>query len=139
LDLLHLRVAFADHPVAAGAFGCVEASVGALDQRCHRFAGAQRRHPDRYRDSSEMLSGGALHQFLGHHRAANVIGHGDCRAQDCLREDDGELLSAVARGDVLAFDVLLHGDSHKAQHLVSGEMAVAVVEVLEMVDVDHQK
>ena len=39
-----------------------------------------------------------------------------------------EFLAAVARGDVLALDVLLHRQRHEAQHLVAGEVAEIVVE-----------
>ena len=86
-----------------------------------------------------MLAGRALHQFLGHHRAADVVGDGERRAQHGVRQDDREFLAAVARGDVLALDVLLHRHGDEPQHLVAGEMAAGVVEILEMIDVGHHQ
>ena len=59
--------------------------------------------------------------------------------QDGIGQHDRELFSAVARRGVLAFDVLLDRHRHQPQHLVAGQMAVAVVESLEMIDVGHHQ
>ena len=75
------RVGLADHAVAAVALGGIEAGVGALDQRLRGVALAQRRDADRDRDAAEVLAGRALHQFLGHHGAADVVGDRERRAQ----------------------------------------------------------
>ena len=64
----------ADHLVAAVALGGVEACVGALDQGLRRVVRPQHRHADRDGDAAEDLAGRFLLQFLGHHRAADLIG-----------------------------------------------------------------
>jgi hypothetical protein len=55
-----------------------------------------------------------------------------------VRQRDGEFLAAVARGDILALDVLLHRYGDEAEHLIAGHMAVFVIERLEVIDVGHQ-
>ena len=55
-------------------------------------------------------------------------------------QDDGELLAAVARHDVdLAPQLPLQDVGDLAQHLVTGEVAVRVVEALEVVEVEHEE
>ena len=102
-----LRIGLAHHPVAAVPLGGIEAFVAALDQRLRVVVLLQGGDADRDGDAAEMLAGRALHQLLGHHRAADVVGHRDGGAQDRVGQDDGEFLAAVARGGVLALDVLL--------------------------------
>ncbi|HEX7436379.1 MAG TPA: hypothetical protein VF308_06725 [Caldimonas sp.] len=76
------------------------------------------------------------------------VGHG---TQAALRDDargleigagqqQGEFLAAIARDEfALALDGLADEARHRAQPFVAGGVAVAVVVVLEMVDVDHQQ
>src|SRR6185295_8125946 len=99
------------------------------------FALVQHCDADRDGDAAEMLASRALHQFLGHHGAPDVVGDRERGAQRGARKDDGEFLAAVACSDVLAFDVLLHREGDETQHLIAGEMAERVVERLEVVDV----
>jgi hypothetical protein len=66
----------------------------------------------------------------GHHRRPCGVGVG---------QDDGQLLAAIARHDVgAAHHALLHGPRHGLQADVTLRVAVAVVELLEMIDIDHQ-
>ena len=53
-------------------------------------------------------------------------------------EDDGEFFAAVAGGEVAAADALSKGAGDGAQNVVAGGVAEFVVEVAEMVDVDHE-
>ena len=54
-------------------------------------------------------------------------------------DEHGELLAAVARQHVLgAQGVVEHADD-RAQHVVADEVAVRVVELLEVVDVEHEQ
>ena len=53
-------------------------------------------------------------------------------------QDDHELLAAVARRRVLGADGGGDRPGDGAQHHVAGGVPVAVVEALEVVDVDHQ-
>ena len=76
-----------------------------------------RRHLDGRADLVGPLAGAARVQF----------GH-----------DHGELLAAVATGDVLAAHLGLDQPAHLGEQRVTGRMAVGVVEALEMVHVEHQ-
>ena len=72
-----------------------------------------------------------LHQFLGHHAAAHLIGDGDGRAQRRVGKRDDEFLAAVAGDDIPAFDVVLHRHGDETEHLVTCEVAEPVVELFE--------
>ena len=56
-----------------------------------------------------------------------------------LRQDDGELLAAVAREHLVAADALLDEARHLLEDVVAGEVAVDVVDLLEVVDVEHEE
>jgi hypothetical protein len=49
-----------------------------------------------------------------------------------LGQDDGELLAAVARHDVLAPDARLEHRGQLLEHVVAGQVAVGVVDLLEV-------
>ncbi len=51
----------------------------------------------------------------------------------------GELLAAVAREHLVAPDALLDDARDLLEHVVAGEVAVHVVDLLEVVDVEHQE
>ena len=55
-----------------------------------------------------------------------------------VEQDDRELLAAVARDDVVGAPAVLQDLRHAAQRVVAGQVAVAVVVALEVIDVDHQ-
>ena len=55
-----------------------------------------------------------------------------------LGEYDDELLAAVAREGVDLADLLLHPMGQLAQHRVAARVAVRVVDLLEVVEVEHQ-
>ena len=76
-----LRIGLADDAIAAVALGRIKAFVGALDQNLRRVARAQHRDADRNRHAAETLAARSLHQFLGHDRAADVVGDRDRRLQ----------------------------------------------------------
>src|SRR5438445_582768 len=83
--------------------------------------------------AAEVLAGRARHRFLAHDGAANLVGGGDRLAQRRTRQHDGEFFAAIARRDILALDVLLDRQGDEPEDLVAGQMAVGVVEALEMV------
>jgi hypothetical protein len=53
----------------------------------------------------------------------------------CVRD----LLAAVATGDIRGSHGLTDDGGHRSQAIVTDLMAVAVVEKLEMVDIEHQE
>jgi len=100
-------VSLANDAITPLALGCVEAVVGALDQRLRGVVGTQQRNADGNRHAAEPLAARSFHQFLGHDRAVVVVGDGDRRAQGRVGQRDDEF-PAVTDGDVMTFDVLLH-------------------------------
>jgi hypothetical protein len=72
----------------------------------------------------------ALHQLLGHHRAADMVGDGGRPTQHRIRQYHGEFLAAVARGDILALDLFLHRQWRRAAAPGRRSDGRSVVEVL---------
>jgi hypothetical protein len=66
--------------------------------RCRRYATAQGRWE---RHAAEPLAARSFHQFLGHDRAADVVGDGDRQAQGRVWQRDDEFLAAVTGCDVM--------------------------------------
>ena len=73
---------------------------------------------------------GAAAQPLGE---AQGVGRADHAAQD------GELLAAVAGEDVLVADRLEHEAGELGQHAVAAQVAVGVVDRLEVVEVEEEQ
>jgi len=90
------------------------------------------RHVDPVRDARRQGDHGALGP------AADPLGDdGGSRLVDG-RQHDRELLAAVARCDVAFAQARAEDAGEDAECLVAGRMPVSVVEVLEMIEVDHQ-
>jgi len=130
-------VAFADDPVAPGALGLVQAHVGGVQQVVGGGVGVLRQAGDPHADGHgdrppvvdrhrELLDAQA--QPLGHH-----AGDVDVRRA----HQQGELLAADTGQHVVLAQHLgeLAGDLDK--HLVAGLVAPGVVDLLEMVDIEH--
>ena len=122
-----------------GALGLVQRLVGALDQPGERLARMYWAHPidivmwprsSPFTFERIRLLGHGLADLLGQLARALQVG---------LRQDHGELLAAVARGQIAALDRLGQHLRHQTQHLIADLMAVGVVELLEMIDVGEQQ
>ena len=83
---------------------------------------------DRVTPSSVVASRPPRPKMVEQVVAADQVGVGQHQA---------ELLAAIAGDQVLVTGVGDHHRGHRAQHRVTGHVAVAVVEVLEVVEVDH--
>src|SRR5689334_15823355 len=70
---------------------------------------------------------------------ANALGERRGPGQISLRQNDGELLAAIAREDLVAANAALHHPRQLLQDEVAGQVAVDVVDFLEMVEVEHEK
>ncbi len=82
-------------------------------------------------------------------RAAAADGAGRRGRADPLRQnraaldrgvgqEDRELFAADARGDVTSFDAFANDLRDRAEHLVAEQVAVGVVQLLEVIDVGEQ-
>src|SRR5690606_5383578 len=62
-----------------------------------------------------------------------------CSPQICMRQKDGELVAAPAGENVRLADILPDHISQVLQHAVTYNMAVVVIDLLEVVDVKHDQ
>ena len=93
---------------------------------------------DADRDGDRELVALVLERLVGDEPADLLAER--ARAGDVgLGQDRGELLAAVAREQLLATDAAEQPARHLAQHVVAGEVAVLVVDRLEVIDVEHQQ
>ncbi len=96
-----------------------------MPRRCHR-------HP-----AQQRTAVGNLETLDG---VADLLGDRDDPAGGGVREQDDELFSTVARGEVAgASDRRANRTGAAPQALVAGRMAVRVVIGFEEVDVDHEQ
>src|SRR3546814_13122128 len=72
------------------------------------------------------------------HQAAHAVGNGDGDLGIDVRHHDDEFLAAVARHQVDVAHAPRYPLGQLDQHLVAALVAVAVVDALELVDVEHQ-
>ncbi len=72
-------------------------------------------------------------------REAKSVGDDRGAAEAGLRHHDNEFLAAQAADQIDAAYVAQRTLSQFAQHVVAGEVAVAVIDLLEMVDVEHHQ
>jgi len=115
------------------ALGGVQGPIGGADQRVgiaavvgqggHAEAG---RHPQLKVGEDDGLHGGPY--LLGHRPRLLLAG---------VRQQDEELLAAVAADEVALAQRRAQGRRHRGQDLVAAAVAVGVVDVLEVVQVEH--
>src|SRR6185295_10662841 len=73
------------------------------------------------------------------HLPPHAFGDGEGAGEVGLGEEDGELLAAVAGDDVGLADGLAEGGGQVAEHLVPHLVAVGLVDVLEVVEVEEEQ
>src|SRR5213593_883601 len=130
----------ADDPVFPGALGAQEVLVGSLEEgervvflgAVRRDTGADRQRLGRY--AVRLVSVGAVPD-LGEH----PLGHGARGVQVPFRDDDAELIAAVADHDVGLTAVALDEVGEMSEDAVTDAMAVVVVDHLEVVEVEHDQ
>ena len=70
---------------------------------------------------------------------AHALGDGLAERARAVRQDDRELLAADARDEVHRPHGVEQGPGDRTDHLVAGAVAVAVVDALEVVDVEREQ
>src|SRR5919106_3528386 len=128
-----------DDPVAALELGLVEGLVGGPQQLLGRGGvlgeagqadGDGQPHPPTVAVAAERLAVGGPAELLGHGQAALQVG---------LGQDEHELLAAVAGEGVDVADAAGDPAPELDQHLVAPLVAEAIVDQLEVVDVQHEQ
>ena len=97
---------------------------------------AQHGHADRDRHVDGLV---LEHEAARLDLLAQPVGERPRPLEVRLRQHDGELLAAVAREHLVATDARLDDARELLQHEVAGEVAVDVVDLLEVVDVEHDE
>jgi hypothetical protein len=113
--------------------GLVEGLVGSLEERGRVIVGAELGDPGREVEALEGPDGARADCEL--HAAVELFGIG----QVGLREDDRELVAAHAAGDVRAPNDRLQPLGDPGEDGVRGQVPDAVVDRLEVVDVEYDQ
>lgn len=72
-------------------------------------------------------------------RAAHTLGNGTPAVGAAVGQDHGKLLAAIAHDRVHRPHTVAQAGSDGLQYLVAGQMAMGIVDVLEVVDVEQQQ
>src|SRR4051794_11979735 len=135
---LAIELELGDDAVAAELLGQIERTVAAVDEISHRLAELELADADRHRDLRQDLAGGPPGELAVGDGASDPIGDGRAAFEIGLRHHGDQLLAAVARGKIVVADTFTQRFGHEAQHLIADAMAVIVVELLEVIDVDQE-
>src|SRR4051794_36605690 len=123
-----------DDAVAAGALGRVEALVGNLRERVHVARGPRGRHADAGREHDAR--GDAIPELVADRRE-QPLAAGDRRLGARLGHQQHELLATRADQDVLGPQLAEQQAAGPHQHLVADLVTEAVVDGLEVIEVEH--
>ena len=128
-------VSFVHRPlVAAVALGAVEHTVSGLQPRaqtCGRGVRARQTEADGGLQARRAVQAQRFHAFAD--ASCDLLG-GD---QIAAAQEHGELVATQAPGAVQGADAVADHAGDRAQHVVARGMPVAVVDGLEVIDVDH--
>jgi hypothetical protein len=114
--------------------GLVKRLIGGLYERFRVHAGRGLGQPRR-EGAAEHAFSGLL--FQGRETFAYVVDHADRGLDRRVHQDDGEFLAAVTADHVGAAQALLEQAGQIPDHPVAGGVSMAVVHLLEVVDIDH--
>ena len=129
-----------DHDaVTSGLLGAIERRVGLLDQLQGFCPWRWPRGSNTDADAHAELLAGAVHRDLLDVRL-DPLRHLERAVDLGVRQHDDELFASEAHEDVRgAGQHGAHGCRHLAQHLVADQVAMTIVDVLEVIDVDQQQ
>ena len=124
------------HLVSSRVFRTIKGAIGACEHRLRRIVIATTvRHTDTDRDGNGIRIDAVTGRF---DQRANSFGSAAGGFRFGFNQYDDELFAAESRGVVDVPDRLRKNGSHSLQHRIAGEMTVAVIDRLEVVDVQHQ-
>src|SRR5690606_23802756 len=133
------RAAVGVHPVAAATLGLVHRSIS-IRQKLAQGGGLGAGVVHRA-DADGDLQGRAVacEDFQFFHAEAQAFGNVVCVPFGCVGQEQREFLAAQASEQVVGTDECADGAREVLQDLVAGGMTVPVVQLLEVVDVQHQQ
>ncbi len=130
---------FQAQAVAATGLGDVELLVGTLNPQLGGGPDPLQREGATDADRHAQVDRGRQADRRGFDGAPDALGHGHAERGLAARQHHGELFAAVAGQSVHRPDAAVQGPRHASQDLVAREVAIGVVDLLEMVDVEHQQ
>ena len=125
--------------VSSRALRFVERAVGGGEHRFDVIGMLGRRHADRERDADRFARRAAKRNALALDGGAEAIGNFARRVHRRAREQHDELVAGVATDDVAAAHAALEQRDDGLRHVVALQVAVRVVDELEVVDVDDEQ
>ena len=118
--------------VAAGGFGPVEGFIRCIDQ----LAGL-RRDAVHAADANTDTHLRPMRPLRRRDRMADTLGQMHGMLLIRLRQDERELLAAIARDAIGRARRIPQQRADLAQHRIAHRMAITIVQPLEMVDIEH--
>ena len=127
------------NPVAALGFGTVQLQVSAI--RPDRGGGANPfgREGAANADSDLQLCAAYQWDAQRFNGFANSICHDLAKGDVARRQNDSEFLTAITCHSVHGSHTIRQASGNHLQDLVAGQMAMRVIDFLEMVDVQHEQ
>src|SRR5512140_1437463 len=122
------------YPIAAGLLGRIECVIGAPEHLVQIVAVAQLRDPHAGGNTNRVLSRG---QHYLRDRFPDAFRQAARASEIGFDQEDHKLLSAVAPEDIDIPDLLQATLYERLQHPVTLRMAERVVDLLEVIDVQH--
>ena len=131
-------LAFGDRAVAAGSFRLIERAIAPLDHHFRGLSHAESRDTDGNSDARYLFPGGTPGQARLRNTAANAFGDLGADLDRGAGKHRHQLLATIARRQIVPANVFLQDLGHQPKNLISDLMSETVVELLEVIDVDHQ-
>lgn len=126
------------YPVSAAPLGDVQRRIGGRDQ-CVRTVAMHRPGRDPDADGRAQRRAGIDIERLRLHAGAQALGDVGGGVEIGLRQDDGDLLAAVAAYTVDGAHLLIQQLAQPLENSISRLMSMRVVDALEVVDVEQQQ
>jgi hypothetical protein len=127
------------YPITTGILGGIERGISAFDQFVRTFHTAKLGNTDGNRYPTEIFPGRLAADMLGGNGLANLLRHGNSAIGHSPGQDDREFLTPVARRCVMTFRTIGQALGHQLDDLITQQMPMGVVELLEMIYVEHQE
>jgi hypothetical protein len=128
-----------NHAVAALVFSGIQSAIRAVDDQISGFARVGYRYARRERNPPERLRCGAVDDFPRGDIAANGFAEIEYFRQGHVAQQEGKLFPAETVGAPQFFNPAGEALGDEAQHLVSHNMAVLIVEILEEIDIGQHE
>jgi hypothetical protein len=123
-----------DHAIATCPFCVVELSVGAAQQNFVGFLRSEGCNTEARGHRDRGCFGNRHHR--GTQAVADSFGYANGDIERCVGEQNGELLAAKAAHNIMRSAFAPEFLTYRREDPVAGQMSVAIIDHLEMIDID---